>query len=711
MSAVGLRLPPLGAPGLYFLPPNPLRSLTGERMDVCAFVGVAPRGPSRLPMLEASWAPRACAEGATGTRSVAVAVESWSEYIRLYGRFDGPGLLPYAVASFFENGGARAYIVRIVHDYRVPDGTTDADANARGIASAPLAGLRAAASGGDTEIWLRARDEGAWGNALRATLSFHTRPLAIPTSAFSAAGLVFERGVQIVAGALLRLEQPGGARTLARVAQVWEEWHPERARIERHASFDAPIAMPVVRAELVEGELAVDDGDGRLEQYGGLGLTPTHERWLARVLVEESSLLYPGENLNLAAGDPRRTWVGGRDLVIDPSLPAYTTGPFASPVIDPSLPTFTTGPLGPVPLPVDNRRLPAGNRYADLIPDDFFDDRWTFGDECAGDGVHALTQTSDLSLLVVPDLYSPKPLAPIEPVVDEGGAGPEFCPCIEPPMAAQAVPAEDLDGLRLDPSADLAAIVALQRRLVDLASGLESFIVLLDVPPGLSQRRVLNWREQLHSMYAAAYHPWLKVARVDDRREAPIAVNPSAVAAGIIARREIERGVQYGPANEYALGVFDVADRVSPARHDELHQNAINVYLHERDGARLTAARTLSPDPNYRQLSVRRLMTMLRRVLYRQMQWAVFEPNDVRLRGDIHNQLDAYLRQLFAANAFAGARAEDAFFVRCDDELNPQPVLDAGRLFCYVGVAPAEPLEFLMLQIARDGDGTLRVNG
>ena len=189
-------------------------------------------------------------------------------------------------------------------------------------------------------------------------------------------------------------------------------------------------------------------------------------------------------------------------------------------------------------------------------------------------------------------------------------------------------------------------------------------------------------------------------------------MNPSAVAAGIIARREIERGVPYGPANESRRACSTSSDAVSPARHDELHQNAINVYLRERDGVRLTAARTLSRDPSYRQLSVRRLMTMLRRVLYRQMQWAVFEPNDARLRGDIRNQLDAYLRQLFAANAFAGARAEDAFFVRCDDELNPQPV-DRRRpaLSATSGVAPAEPLEFLVLQIARDGDGTLRVQG
>jgi len=651
-------------------------------MDVCAFVGVAPRGPSRVPMFDADWAPRLCAEGATGMRSVPTAVESWDEYVRRYGAFEGPGLLPYAVASFFENGGIRAYVVRIVHDYLKPDGSEDDVANAKGVASAKLAGLRASSPAGDAEIWLRARDEGAWGNALSATLALHARPLPIASSAFTSSGFVFERGVAIVAGALLRLDHGGGALEIATVSRIWEEWHPDEAVIERHASFDAPVALPIARAELVEGELDIDDHDGRTERHEGLGLASSHPRWLARVLVEESALLYPGENLDMPPGDARRTW-DDRDLVIDPALPTYSTV------------AFTNGE----------------NRYADIIPDDFFDDRWTAGDECPGDGVHSLTQLTDLSLVVAPDLYSPKPLAPIEPVTDEGGAGPDFCECVEPAIEAQATPIEDLYGLRLDPSTDLATIIGLQRRLIDLASSLESFVVLLDVPPGLSQRRTLAWREMLYSMYAAAYHPWLLVSRPDDKRDASIAVNPAAVAAGIIARRELQRGVQYGPANEIAAGVFDVADRVSPARHDELHQNAINVYLRERDGARLTAARTLSPEPTYRQLSVRRLMTMLRRVLYQQMQWAVFEPNDDRLRGDIRNQLDSYLRQLFAADAFAGARAEDAFFVRCDDELNPQSVVDQGRLYAYVGVAPAEPLEFLVLQIAREGDGTLRVQG
>jgi len=38
-------------------------------------------------------------------------------------------------------------------------------------------------------------------------------------------------------------------------------------------------------------------------------------------------------------------------------------------------------------------------------------------------------------------------------------------------------------------------------------------------------------------------------------------------------------------------------------------------------------------------------------------------------------------------------------------------VIDAGRLICEIGIAPAEPLEFIVLRIARDGDGTLRIGG
>jgi phage tail sheath protein FI len=98
---------------------------------------------------------------------------------------------------------------------------------------------------------------------------------------------------------------------------------------------------------------------------------------------------------------------------------------------------------------------------------------------------------------------------------------------------------------------------------------------------------------------------------------------------------------------------------------------------------------------------------MIKRALEQQMQWVVFEANNLALRTQMRLALQSYLRQLFRAGAFRGATEDEAFFVRCDETNNPQYVADAGRLIVDIGVAPAEPLEFIVLQLTRGGDGTL----
>ena len=669
----------LGAPGIYRIADEPIRALTGVRMDVCAFVGVAPRGPARQPFFMESWAPKPCTEVETVTLAVPVAVESWSEYTRYFGGFEGLGLLPYAVASFFENGGRRAYVVRIVHQYFQPDGTPDDIKNHEGIGRANFIGLKAA---GGREVWISARNEGAWGNNLSAKLSFTTSTLALAPTDFFPSRLRVPAGLKIYPGATLRLSLGGGVRAIRRVETVVDDWNPTDGSRQRWASLELAIATPAESAEMVEGRLDIDDGVNPTETHDHLGLAANHPRWIAAVLVNESDLVLPCDDPNRASGDPLAYWLDC-DLKIDPALPAYVTAPFEG----------------------------GADRYSDITPEDFFDDDWMPGDDCPGSGIHAVTDLDDLAMLTAPDLYSPGPLAPIQQITAPTGfAGPEFAECIAPiPAPPQGPPAQDLTGLRLDPDEDLDAIAALQRRMIDLADQLQLFIVLLDVPPGLSQRRILYWRAKFDSAYAAAYHPWLNVARTDDRRDGLVAVNPSAVAAGIIALRESRFGVPYGPANEIAAGVVDATDRVSPSRHDELHQNAINVYLPERDGVRLTAARTLALDQTWRQLNVRRLMTMIRRVLYRQMQWAVFEPNNQKLRFQISRMLESYLRQLYRANAFTGATESQAFFVKCDDKLNPLAVQQQGQAIAQIGIAPAEPLEFIVLNVARDSDFSLTV--
>ncbi len=102
---------------------------------------------------------------------------------------------------------------------------------------------------------------------------------------------------------------------------------------------------------------------------------------------------------------------------------------------------------------------------------------------------------------------------------------------------------------------------------------------------------------------------------------------------------------------------------------------------------------------------------MIERTLERQMQWLVFEPNKAALRADVAIEIERFLRTLYRGNAFTGATEAEAFFVRCDDTLNPQQVVDAGRLIAEIGIAPAEPIEFIVLRLSHDGDGTLRVEG
>jgi len=671
----------LGAPGVYPYQPAPPRALSGVRMDVCAFAGVAPRGPSRVPVIDEKWRDdRPCVEPERPrSRTVAVAVESFDEYRRLYGGFEGPGLLPYAVASFFEQGGRRAYVARIVHDY------ADPAADAGGVAAGDVPGAHATTG----PLRLRARDEGEWGNRLRAAVEFSARRLYFERA--DVTGLTLPSDTELQVGALLRLTSEDGTRVFRFVAMLVERRREKSAGKTLEAVFDQPTANVPDTAEVVEATLLVDDGDGRFERHERLGLSAQHPRWAATVLCFESTLLYPDA-----------AWIDAAILPDDINLV-----PVAPPL---GLPAGDEAGGGDE----QAAQFSGGeDRYTEIVPEDFFDPSWTFGDEGPADGVQAFASLADeVSLVVAPDLYSPSPLVTVEKILDPVSlVGPTFERCVDLKVGReeQAAPDEDLEGLRLDPRlpGDLRRIAELQSQLVAFADLLQSFVVLLDVPPGLSQQQMLEWRAPFNSSYAAAYLPWLSVSRRDDRRDALIRVPPSAIAAGIVARQERAFGVPHGPANVLAAEVVDVDDAISPARHDELHQQGLNVYLRERDGVRLSAARTLSRDPSYRQLSVRRLMTMIRRTLEQQMRWAVFEPNNESLRAEVLRQLDSYLRQLYRAGAFRGATEKEAFFVRCDETLNPPYVVDSGQLIAEIGVAPAEPLEFIVLELARDGDGTL----
>jgi hypothetical protein len=649
----------LGAPGVIFVPEVTPRVLVGVRMDVAAFAGVAPRGPA-FELADPHLWP--FPDGVVRTRSLPVAVESWDDYVERFGSFEGPGLLPYAVAAFFQQGGRRAHIVRIVHDL---DGVSDGSVAVPGRSRYDFGALLTAVGGGT--VSLTARNEGSWGDRLTLTLSYAAS--SVTCLGAEPSGLILDPLAEVTAGAWLRLVLPDGSRVLRSVTSVQTRGKPGDAGYERVALLDGTAGTPVY-VERVDATLDVVDRDplrARSEHFEKLGLLPAHPNWIGQALAA-------GSNLVELAGS-------GNGIA-----PAGVT---LAPV---------TASLG----------APGEDRYAAVSPDDFFG-ALLEGDDGATDGLDVLLRVPEVASIVLPDLYSPAPIPATAPVADPPTvAGATFGACVPQPGSSRLTPRPaGLDGLRFDPldPAGLAAIITLQNQAVSCAEILGA-VALLDVPPGLTQRAILQWRASFDSTYAAAYHPWLR-APLGIAGSPLVTVNPSAFAAGIISRTEVMYGVPHGPANELIAGAVDVTDRVDPARHAVLHQSGVDVYLVRTDGIWLTGARTVSRDPTWRQLNVRRVVSLVERTVLSELTWTVFEPNNRVLRSKLELLLGGLLRQLFAAGAFAGATPAESYFVRTATDAVLPLESSAGQLVCEIGLAVAEPLEFIVVTISRDADGAL----
>ncbi|MGZ4509633.1 MAG: phage tail sheath family protein [Blastococcus sp.] len=203
------------------------------------------------------------------------------------------------------------------------------------------------------------------------------------------------------------------------------------------------------------------------------------------------------------------------------------------------------------------------------------------------------------------------------------------------------------------------------------------------------------------SSYGAIYHPWLQV--YDPVSNARLTVPPSGYVAGVFARVDTERGVHKAPANEVIRGALDVVTAVS--REDQAGLNPEDINVIRRFGGNVTifGARTLAgkEDPEWRYVSVRRLFLFLRDSINAGVQWTVFEPNDAALWGKLRRNVGAFLTNVWRSGALVGATPQEAFFVRCDETLNPPEVQALGQVVVEIGVAVVRPAEFVIFRISQ----------
>jgi phage tail sheath protein FI len=259
---------------------------------------------------------------------------------------------------------------------------------------------------------------------------------------------------------------------------------------------------------------------------------------------------------------------------------------------------------------------------------------------------------------------------------------------------------------------DLEGVKTVQVAMISHCEQMGDRVALLDAPPGLNAQKIRAWRmdeANYDSKYAVLYYPWIKV--FDPAKGRNTLVPPAGHIAGMWSRNDNERGVHKAPANEVIRGAVDLEINVSKSEQDLLNPIGVNcVRSFPGRGIRVWGARTLSSDPAWRYLNVRRLFNYLEESILLGTQWVVFEPNDDRLWASIRRNITGFLTEQWRRGALFGRTPAEAFYVKCDRENNPQESIDLGQVVCEIGVAPVKPAEFVVFQLSQFSDSTSLVS-
>ena len=254
---------------------------------------------------------------------------------------------------------------------------------------------------------------------------------------------------------------------------------------------------------------------------------------------------------------------------------------------------------------------------------------------------------------------------------------------------------------------DLETVQAVQLAMIAHCELMGDRVAIIDAPPGLNAQQIKEWRVDkagYDSKYAALYWPWIKV--FDPLQGALSLVPPGGHMAGIWARSDDTRGVHKAPANEVVRGAVSLELQITKAEHDQLNPVGINcIRSFPGRGIRVWGARTISSDPEWRYLNVRRLFNYVEESILEGTQWVVFEPNDSRLWDAVKRNITAFLRRVWRDGALFGTTQAEAFFVKCDAENNTQDTIDVGQLIIDIGIAPVKPAEFVVFRIAQFAGG------
>ena len=248
-----------------------------------------------------------------------------------------------------------------------------------------------------------------------------------------------------------------------------------------------------------------------------------------------------------------------------------------------------------------------------------------------------------------------------------------------------------------DPTSHQAVISAMQAHCTKMLYR----VAVIESPLGAAVADAQLFAGQFSDTRLAFYYPWISAASLEPGVE-QVLLPPSGFVAGLYAYTDITRGVHKAPANEVVQDALGLETYINTAQQGVLNPLGINcIRQFPALGIRVWGARTLSSDPQWQYVNVRRYFLYLEHSIADSTSWVVFEPNGQALWASVAGSVGDFLYNEWVNRRLAGAKPSDAYFVRCDMTTMTQADLDNGRLVCVIGVAPLKPAEFVIFRIGQ----------
>lgn len=581
---------------------------------------------------------------------------SYADFVTIYGDaadlvFDGGGQftnhMALGVKGFFDEGGASLYVART---FAHPDPAAPGDAHGRVDVPTPD-------DAGAPTVTMRARFPGAAGN-LRVILTLRSGGDCLVTvGGFRTLTRVREFDtVWVVSGG----STPTGNVFVVR-RDAAGDWVLSGATEAALGDVDAVYPISV----LVEVQRPTSDARG-LPSFGptvtvgefgfdprpiGTGLTTVLTR---RPPTRRQALTVP-----LA--------IEGADELVDPSTPADAAAGLLARVL------FGADALATA----SNPATPLADRQRVIALDDGSDGNAPDVTEYGGSPTYTDYQDD-------PTALPSNGLLALESIED---------------ISIVAAPGSST-GWSTDPAAGTPIAQAIAGAVVTHCERLLYRVAALDAPPDSLPSTVLDYRNLRSSTHAALYFPWLVVSHpISGGR---VLVPPSGYLAGVWARSDNTRGVIKAPANEVVRSALDLELRVNKAQQDLLNPEGVNCLRYfPGSGFLVWGARTISDDPEWKYLSIRRYFNYVERSIDQGTQWVVFEINGPALWDAVRHTVEGFLYTEWRNGALLGRAPEQGYFVRCDESTMTPDDLDNGRLICRIGIAAAKPAEFVIFRISQ----------